>query len=117
MQEAQFKKLVGSDSGSLLKCADFAKIGTTFGIESREVSDPSDLDETMKWLLDNDLAPKLLVVHIDPWQPLLPRVQTRSDSSRRLFPPSIDQMYPHLTEEVEEEVSPKFQSLRRSRST
>jgi acetolactate synthase-1/2/3 large subunit len=111
MQEARFKRMVGSETGSLLKCADFVKVGNAFGIESREVREPAKLTEAMNWLMDEHVGPKLLVVHIDPWQPLLPRVQTRSDASGRLYPPSIEQMFPHLTEDVEAEIASKFAAL------
>ena len=111
MQEARFKKLIGSEAGSFLQCADFIKVGTAFGIESREVGEPQKLADAMNWLMNEQVGPKLLVVHLDPWQPLVPRVQTRSDASGRLFPPSIDQMFPHLAEDVEVEVNSKFKSM------
>jgi acetolactate synthase-1/2/3 large subunit len=111
MQEARFKKLVGSESGSFLQCADFVKVGNAFGVAAREIDKPQQLPEAMLWLMNKDVGPKLLVVHIDPWQPLLPRVQTRSDASGRLFPPSIDQMFPYLSEDVEAEIEAKFRGI------
>lgn len=111
MQEARFKTLVGSDQSTRLECADFAKVASALSIESLEVSSPSMLPDALRWLLGDFNGPRLLVVHIDPWQPLLPRVQTRSDASGKLFPPSLDQMYPHLSEQQEFDIERQFNTL------
>jgi acetolactate synthase-1/2/3 large subunit len=111
MQEARFKSLVGADENSHLQCPDFVKVGTAFGIDSRAARSPSELITKMDWLMDESIGPKLLVLHIDPWQPLVPRVQTRSNSSGQLFPPSLDQMFPFLTPEAATEIEEEFQRI------
>ena len=111
MQEARFKLLVGADATSKLQCPDFIKIGTAFGIDSRAAHSPSELTTQMNWLMDEFIGPKLLVVHIDPWQPLVPRVQTRSNSSGQLFPPSLDQMFPFLSPDAAIEIEKEFRRL------
>ncbi len=111
MQEARFNRLVGSEEGSYLQCADFKKISNAFGIEALEVSDPLKLSESLNWLFEGFFGPRLLVVHLNPWQALVPRVQTRSDETGRLLPPSIDQMFPELNKELEAEVIENYRLM------
>jgi acetolactate synthase-1/2/3 large subunit len=111
MQNARFQHLVGSEGGSKVQCADFIKVATALGIGAKEICKPSEMPDAVHWLLDDFQGPKLLVIHLDPWQPLLPRVQTRSDSSGRLYPPSLDQMFPHLSEEVEDSIEQRFRLI------
>ncbi len=108
MQNARFQHLVGSEVGSKVQCADFIKVATALGIGAKEIYKPSEMPDAVHWLLDDFQGPRLLVIHLDPWQPLLPRVQTRSDSSGRLYPPSLDQMFPHLSAEEEEYIEQRF---------
>jgi acetolactate synthase-1/2/3 large subunit len=108
MQEARFQRLVGSEKSSRLECPDFVKVASAFGIVSNEVHKPAETESAIKWLLDTELGPKLLVVHIDPWQLLVPRVQTRSDENGRLIPPSLDQMFPQLNSNDESELNNAF---------
>ena len=111
MQNARFQHLVGSEGGSKVLCADFIKVASALGISAKETCEPGEMVEAAEWLLDDFRGPKLLVIHLDPWQPLLPRVQTRSDSSGRLYPPSLDQMFPHLSEEVEASIEQRFRLI------
>ena len=111
MQEARFQRLVGSEKSSRLECPDFVKVASAFGIASIEVYKPAETESAIKWLLNTDFGPKLLVVHIDPWQLLVPRVQTRSDENGRLIPPSLDHMYPPLSSADEAELNDTYQKL------
>jgi len=111
MQAARFKKLVGSNKDTLLECADFVKISNAFGMEAIEISRHVEVDSALDWLFEDNLSPRLLVIHLDPLQPLVPRVQTRSDEFGRLMPPSIDEMYPHLDKQVELQIYEKLVGL------
>ena len=111
MQQARFNKLVGSEASSQLECPDFVKVATAFGIDAKEISTSDEVNKKMEWLFEAKKGPKLLVVHIDPWQPLIPRVQTRSDDSGNLLPPSIEHMYPHLTSEEEMEIEENYNKM------
>ena len=111
MQEARFKRLVGSEKTTSLECVDFFKISIGFGIQAQQINSPMELDTALEWLFDDFNGPKILVVHIDHWQPLVPRVQTKSDSTGKLIPPSLDQMYPFLTDEEDEEISFNYEKL------
>ena len=101
MQAARFKKLVGSNKETMLECADFIKISNAFGMEAIEISSHSEVDSGLDWLFDDNLSPRLLVIHLDPQQSLVPRVQTRSDEFGRLIPSSINEMFPHLDKRVD----------------
>lgn len=111
MQAARFKKLVGSNKDTLLECADFVKISNAFGMEAIEISRHVEVDSALDWLFEENLSPRLLVIHLDPLQPLVPRVQTRSDEFGRLMPPSINEMYPHLDKQVELQIYEKLVGL------
>ena len=111
MQQARFNKLVGSEVSSKLECPDFNKIATAFGIPAQEARNPNEALSAIDWLFEEKKGPKLLVLHIDPWQPLIPRVQTRSDENGNLLPPSIDQMFPFLTLNEEAEISENYRKL------
>ena len=111
MQAARFKKLVGSNKDTMLECADFVKISNALGIEAIEISRYSEVGSAFDWLFEDNLSPRLLVIHLDPEQPLVPRVQTRSDEFGHLMPPSIHDMFPHLDKDVELLIQEKLLEL------
>lgn len=102
MQRARFGRLVGSDSTSMLECPDFAKVFNAFGIESMSISTHNDIQKGLDWLLNKNLTTQALIVHLDPWQELVPRVQTQSDENGNLFPATLDSMFPFLDDQVKE---------------
>jgi len=101
MQKARFNRLVAADPNTSVECPDFIKISNAFGIESKEINLHSEIVDGISWLLENKQGPKLLVTHLNPWQELTPRVQTRSDESGKLYPSALDQMYPYLDSNTE----------------
>lgn len=105
MQIARFNRLVSSDPSTKIECPNFIKIATAFGIESKEIFAYSEVDTALKWLFDSSfVGPQILVVHLDPWQELTPRVQTRSDEAGKLFPSVLHQMYPYISKDEEAEL-------------
>lgn len=112
MQIARFKRLVSSDPGTRIECPDFMKIAAAFGIEGKEIFTYDEVDAALNWLFDGVCrGPQILVVHLDPWQELTPRVQTRSDETGKLFPSVLHQMYPYLTKNEESELQFEKQKI------
>jgi acetolactate synthase-1/2/3 large subunit len=105
MQMARFKRLVSSDPSTKIECPDFMKIASAFGIKSLEIFNHNEIDAALSWMFDGAcVGPQILVVHLEPWQELTPRVQTRSDDAGKLFPSVLHQMYPYLTKGEEDEL-------------
>jgi hypothetical protein len=81
------------------------KIASAFGIKSKEIFNHNEVDAALSWMFDGVcVGPQILVVHLEPWQELTPRVQTRSDDTGKLFPSVLHQMYPYLTKSEEDEL-------------
>lgn len=109
MQKARFNSLVGADPSTKVDCPNFMVISSAFGLESKEISAHQEINAGLEWLLSGDVkGARVLVVHLDPWQELVPRVQTRSDQSGKLYPSVLHEMYPYLTTEVEAALSDKW---------
>lgn len=111
MQKNRFGRIVGADSKSSVECPDFLKVATAFGIESREVSKSKDVAEAIAWIKNYTTGPSMLVVHLDPWQDLTPRVQTESDGNGKLYPAKLDAMYPFMNADVKKELAIKYKEL------
>jgi acetolactate synthase-1/2/3 large subunit len=107
MQKARFGKLVGSDAGSNVNCPDFLKVFQAFGISVKSIYSYKEIEEGLQWLFSKDDEPLGLIVHLDPWQDLTPRVQTQSDAEGRLFPATLDSMYPFLNSDIKEKLNEK----------
>ena len=45
---------------------DFSRVAMAYGIESKTVSDPTDIEQGLAWLASNESAPGLLQVMVDP---------------------------------------------------
>jgi len=98
MQEARFKRLVGSGRTSNLDCADFIKIASAFILHAKEISTHEQIKDALGWLYQNSSGSKILVVHLNENQALTPRVQTQSTPDGVLLPGILDNMYPFLTD-------------------
>lgn len=100
MQKARFGNLVGSDPTSKVECPNFDRVFNAFEIASKSISLFEEMDEGIDWLFQNQNQAAALIVHLNPWQELTPRVQTRSDIDGRLFPSTLDSMFPYLEEKI-----------------
>lgn len=101
MQRARFDRIVAADPKSRVSCPDFTRVCSAFDLDVREIVSHSEITAAVDWLLAVGNHQRVLVVHLDPWQELTPRVQTRSDENGRLYPSTLDQMYPFLSKEIE----------------
>ena len=108
MQKNRFGRIVGADNKSNLECPDFIKVASAFEIESREISSSEDIKDAISWLRSSNHGPSILVVHLDPWQDLTPRVQTESDKNGKLYPATLNAMYPFISEETKNKLSDKY---------
>lgn len=109
MQRARFNNLVGADPSTKVDCPNFMAISSAFGLESMEISAHQEINAGLRWLLSVDVKrARVLVVHLDPWQELVPRVQTRSDQSGNLYPSVLHEMFPYLAAEVEAKLSDEW---------
>ncbi|KEY69903.1 hypothetical protein S7711_09004 [Stachybotrys chartarum IBT 7711] len=64
------------------KNPDFMKLSDAMGVQHRRVSDPADVVDSLKWLINTD-GPALLEVITDKKVPVLPMVPTAKDLKRR----------------------------------
>lgn len=53
---------------------DFSKVANAYGIESRTVTNPEDVEESLKWFCGDSTAPVLLQVMIDPMANVYPKL-------------------------------------------
>lgn len=103
MQDARFGRRVASGKNSGVECPNFVAVSNAFGLSAREIWKPEDVASSLDWLFETDEC-KVLVVHIDPDQPLTPRVQTQSTPDGKLTPGSFSNMYPAIDGEAEREL-------------
>ena len=75
----QAEAMYGADNFVGLQKIDFAKVAEGFGIESRTIADPGELDSGMAWAAEAS-EPVLLAIAIDPeeiFPPLLSKIEQR----------------------------------------
>lgn len=96
MQKKNFQNYVGSSPKSGISCPDFTKIARAFGIKSTSIKKTADLKRIKKILKSKD--PFLCEIHMDPMQPLIPRLQTKMTKDGKFLPTPIDNLYPFLSE-------------------
>ena len=97
MQKKNFRKYVGSSPESGISCPDFTKVASAFGIKSMSIKKTDDLIKIKKFINSKD--PFLCEIHMDPMQPLIPRLQTKMTKDGKFLPTPIDNLYPFLSDE------------------
>jgi acetolactate synthase-1/2/3 large subunit len=108
MQRSRFGRYVGESPTSNVDCMDYTKLSSAFGIEAREISRFDEIKDGLTWLYSDSQRPSVLIVHLDPYQPLTPRVQTMSGKDGRLLPGRLESMYPTLSQEQEKNIDSLF---------
>ncbi len=53
---------------------DFSRVASAYGIESKTVSEPEDVEQMLAWLASNESAPGLLQVMVDPMANAYPKL-------------------------------------------
>lgn len=79
------------DAGSGMSLPDFRRLAQDFGLHSADIYSWADFNKAIPQLFALK-EPALVVYHMDPQQPLVPRLQPLPDGSR----PRMDQMSPLL---------------------
>lgn len=108
MQQSRFGRYVGSGPSSKVECVDYVALSNAFGILVRSISKHDEIVEGLSWLYSDQNRAAVLVVHLDPDQPLIPRVQTQSTKEGKLLPGRLEYMYPPLSDENETMISKLF---------
>lgn len=96
MQKKNFSKLVGSSPETGISCPSFTRISKAFKIPSISLKKPGELNK-LKSILKTK-GPILCEIHMDPVQPLIPRLQTKMTKDGKFLPTPIDNLYPFLDE-------------------
>lgn len=97
MQKARFNLLVGSNPSTGITMPNFCDVANTFRLEYKLCKESVEIQQSLTWLLSKD-GPKtrMLEVIMDPEQPLIPRVQTRTDGEGKLIPPTLADVFPFV---------------------
>lgn len=82
---------VGVDEASGISCPDFVRVAHGFGIYAVDFKAEDDIS----WMMEQPF-PALLVVHMDPAQPLVPKVATIKREDGTLYSPPLSEMSPVL---------------------
>jgi acetolactate synthase-1/2/3 large subunit len=53
---------------------DFSRVAAAYGIESKTISEPADIEQALTWLASNESAPGLLQVMVDPMANAYPKL-------------------------------------------
>jgi acetolactate synthase-1/2/3 large subunit len=108
MQKSRFGRFVGEGPTSDVDCVDYMKLSNAFGIDAMSISRHDEIENGLSWLYADCQKASVLVVHLDPNQPLTPRVQTMSDKDGRLIPGRLEAMYPATSEDQDENIARLF---------
>jgi acetolactate synthase-1/2/3 large subunit len=101
MQKSRFERYVGSGPESMVECVDYVALSNAFGMQVKSISKHEEIAEGIAWLYSDQNQAAILIVHLDPDQPLIPRVQTQSTKEGKLIPGRLENMYPPLSDDAE----------------
>lgn len=111
MQDNLFNsKYIGSNNQSGVSNPDFVKISEAYGLKSFRFNDNGDLENNIDDVLNTD-GPVLCEIMMVENQLLVPRVQSRKDSSGNIVSTSLEDMYPHLDVNEMELIKEKVNSI------
>lgn len=89
-----FGKVIGATPSSGVDFPDFTAVAKAYGINSKTISNVSELDD-LDDLLKND-GPLLINIIVDPRQEFAPRIKSRIDEHGKFVTPELDDMHPFL---------------------
>jgi acetolactate synthase-1/2/3 large subunit len=92
-------KRFGADPDSGVSSPDFVQVAVAYGIPARRLTTLENVQDSLKDLLAND-GPLLIEINMVKDQLLIPRVQSRRDSSGKIVSGSLDAMFPFLEDSV-----------------
>ena len=98
MQDNLFKSdYVGSTPESGVSSPDFCEIGKAYGIKTFRLSNNQQLSNSIEELMETK-GPFICEIIMPPNQLLIPRVQSMKDKEGNIISPSLDIMFPFLSE-------------------
>lgn len=92
-----FPSVVGASPASGVEFPDFAEIAHAYGLQSKRITDPMDMDNLNATLNQN--GPALIQIDVDPNQGFEPRIKSRIGSDGKFLTPELDDMFPFLPSE------------------
>ena len=109
MQDNLFKgKYIGSNAQSGVSSPDFSKVANAYGIKSFKFNDNAELENEIDDVINYE-GPVLCEIMMVENQLLIPRVQSKKDDQGNIKSTTLDDMFPHLSDEekqsIEKEVS------------
>ena len=89
---------VGCSKNTGVGLPDFTEIGKAFGIKSIKLENPEEIEETIKTILD-EKEPIICEVLTEENYSFTPKLASRKLENGQIKTPSLEDMYPHLSEE------------------
>jgi acetolactate synthase-1/2/3 large subunit len=89
----------GADPTSGVSSPDFVQVAIAYGIPAHRLTTLENVHQSLKNLLAKD-GPMLIEINMVKDQLLIPRVQSRRDSSGKIVSGSLDAMFPFLEDTV-----------------
>ncbi len=89
----------GADPSSGVSSPDFVQVATAYGIPAHRLNTLENVHTSLNNLLAKD-GPMLIEINMVKDQLLIPRVQSRRDSSGKIVSGSLDAMFPFLEDNV-----------------
>ena len=97
MMKKNFKVLAGADKKSGVIMPSFYKILKGFGVNTIILKNKNELRKKIKLLLKDDKL-KAMIVKMDPFQPLIPRYQSKINKDGVFVKQGLESMFPFLKE-------------------
>jgi acetolactate synthase-1/2/3 large subunit len=105
MQDNLFKgKHIGSTPESGVSNPNFNKIAEAYGFEKYTVSNNTELEEKIDFILNTETGFTLCEIMMVENQLLIPRVQSSKDKNGKIISNSLENMFPYLNDEEMKEI-------------
>lgn len=99
-QEAYFSdSLIGIGPDTGVTMPNFISVGRSFGIDSKRISTPTEIKDSLVWLLKSNDEPAILEVVLDINQTFSPKLASRKLADGTMISPELDDMAPFLSRE------------------
>lgn len=111
MQDNLFKgKYIGSNAQSGVSSPDFSKVANAYGIKSFKFNDNAELENGIDDVINYE-GPVLCEIMMVENQLLIPRVQSKKDDQGNIKSTTLDDMFPHLSDEEKQSIKKEVSKI------